>query len=199
MKVYIDGENCRKSLTNILLTTGAIKNQRDLTTYKLRELLSDVLGADETLEISYYSSEIRLPNGYTPTADTMNQVNTIREFSRRWVSCLKLQNIKYVKAGNLKVKSSKPCRTCGVTQEILQEKGVDVRIAADMFEDAYVDNADTLAIFSSDSDLCPVLHKIKAKGRKIIYICIADRVNRAMSAVANETVTIPISKIKQYL
>ncbi|NBU34159.1 hypothetical protein EBS40_06030 [bacterium] len=133
MKVYIDGENLRKSLARVLLDSKAIKNSRDLTTYHLRNLLQDIL-ATKDLDIHYYSSEIRLPNGYTPSDEIMSHVESIRSYSRKWVPNLKLQNITYVKAGYLKVKSTKPCQ-----------------------------------------------------------------VNRAVSAVASETITIPAAKTKQYL
>lgn len=68
-----------------------------------------------------------------------------------------------------------------------------------MLEDAYTKNQDTIVVMSSDTDLCPALHKIKAQGAKVIYVCFADSINRAVSAVANQTLTIPIPKVQQYL
>jgi hypothetical protein len=198
MKVYIDGENLRKSLARVLLDSKVIKNSSDLTTYHLRNLLQDIL-ATKDLDIHYYSSEIRLPNGYTPSDEIMSHVESIRSYSRKWVPNLKLQNIRYIKAGYLKVKSTKPCQKCHTIQETLQEKGVDVRIATDMLEDAYTDKQNTIVIISSDTDLCPALHKVKARNKKVIYVCMADSVNRAVSAVASETITIPAAKTKQYL
>lgn len=197
MSVYIDGENFRKGITAVLLDAGVIKNSRDLVNYPIRALLEDVL-AEDNLTIRYYASKIKLPHGFAPGKDTMQHVEMIKNFTRVWVPNLEAQNIAYIKAGSLKVKAAKQCRKCGHEQEILQEKGVDVRIAADIFEDVFVGKQKTIILMSSDTDLCPVLHKVKQRGAKIMYVCFANRTNRAVSAVANETVAISIAKVKKY-
>ncbi|HKR82383.1 MAG TPA: NYN domain-containing protein [Candidatus Saccharimonadales bacterium] len=197
MRVYIDGENFRKGLTKILKDSKVIKNDRELTAYPIRALLEDVLGA-ENIDISYYASKIKLPNGYTPSKHILNHVQIIQEFTRKWVPTLAGQQIDYIKAGNLKVKSSKECSNCHQVQDVLQEKGVDVRIAIDMLEDVYDKKQKTVVIMSSDTDLCPALHSIKKRRARVIYVCFADSTNRAVSAVANETVSISIEKLKKY-
>ena len=197
MRVYIDGENARNRLAEILVNEGEATHERTITTYKLRKLLEDVTET-ESIEINYYASEIKLPHGYTPSADIMSLVNTIRMFSRHWVADLKNQGINYIKAGNLKVKQSKKCRNCHQTQDVLQEKGVDVRISVDMLHDALNNDTDAIAVFSSDTDLCPSLNLVKSKGTKVIYICFASSVNRAIVSIADETITIPTKKVIEY-
>jgi uncharacterized LabA/DUF88 family protein len=201
VNVYIDGENCRKGLARVLEASGSVAHSRDMKSYKLRELLADalVLPDQAALSINYYASEIRMPNGYTPSPDILSHVQAIKNYNRAWVNSLKSQNINYIKAGYLKVKTSKECRNCHTSQDILQEKGVDVRLAGDMLEAAYEAKVDTIILMSSDTDLCPILHKIKNQGIKIIYICLADSINRAVSAVADQTVTIPIPKVQQFV
>src|SRR4051794_29470629 len=72
MKIYIDGENCRKGLARVLQEAGDISGSREMESYRLRELLADILVADSsTFEVSYYASEIRMPNGYQPSQDVM--------------------------------------------------------------------------------------------------------------------------------
>lgn len=198
MKVYIDGENCRKGLTRVLKGEGVITNPRQMESYRVTDLLKDILGVED-LEINYYASVIKLPNGYSPSAEVMNHVNQIRAYNRKWVPALQNQGISYTKAGTLKVRSSKECRNCGEVQDVLQEKGVDVRIASDMLEAAYSGGEDTMALLSSDTDLCPAIHKIQAKGIQVIYIGFADSINRAVSAVADQTITISIPKTVKYL
>lgn len=124
MKVYIDGENCRKGLTRVLQEAGDITDSREMESYRLRELLADILvvSSDE-FEVSYYASEIRMPNGYQPSQDVMQHVARIREYSRKWVPALIGQNISYVKAGYLKVKPTKECHNCHTVQEVLPRKG----------------------------------------------------------------------------
>jgi len=198
MQVYIDGENCRKGLVRVLRDAGLIHGSREMTTYRLRDLLKDVLDTDGDLAINYYASKIKLPHGYTPSADIMAHVNTIRQFSRHWVPNLESQGITYVKAGYLKVKNGATCPNCGHVQDVLQEKGVDVRVATDVLSAAYTEEKPTIVLFSSDSDLIPALSRAKEKGAKIIYVCFADYVNYAVSRVADETVSVTIEKAKKY-
>ncbi|MEX2014452.1 MAG: NYN domain-containing protein [Candidatus Saccharimonadales bacterium] len=198
MKVYIDGENCRKGLARVLSDQGLIKNERTLINYRLRDLLEDVL-ASEGIEICYYASKIKLPQGYTPSKAVLNHINVIRQYSRKWIPHLSSQGIEYIKAGSLKVKSSKKCANCGKTQDILQEKGVDVRIAIDALDDVYSKNKKHVVIMSSDTDLCPAMHRIQSYNAHVTYVCFADAPNRAIAAVADETVTISISKARKYL
>lgn len=195
--VYIDGENFRKNLSRALIDAGLIQSERELLSYPIRALIEDVLELSAPT-LNYYASKIKLPNGYTPSEDVLQQVDVIREYSRQWVPSLLQQNISYIKAGNLKVRNSKVCRNCHTTQNILQEKGVDVRIALDILESAYEHGSDTVVIASSDTDLCPVIHKVKAKGVRVIYLCFATQINRAVAAVAHETVAISAGKLQKY-
>jgi hypothetical protein len=93
MKVYIDGENCRKGLSRILKDAGNIAGSREMNTYRLRDLLSDILAMND-LEINYYASEIRMPNGYQPSGEVLAHVEKIREYTRKWVPELKQQRIR---------------------------------------------------------------------------------------------------------
>lgn len=198
INVYIDGENFRKNLARSLTSSGLLSSERLLLAYPIRTLIEDLFESTD-ITLNYYASKIKLPVGYTPSDEVLQQVSEIREYSRHWVSSLVNQNISYIKAGNLKVRSSKVCRNCHATQDILQEKGVDVRIALDILESAYEGNPnDTLVIASSDTDLCPVVHKIQAKGIRVVYLCFATHINRALSAVSDETVTISEEKLRKY-
>lgn len=197
MKVYIDGENFRQGLTELLKESKIIKDSRALTSYPIRKLIEDVL-AENGLELSYYASKIKLPKGFKPSQETLEHVEKIQEFNRFWVPNLARQEIEYVKAGSLKVKVAKPCRKCHHKQEVLQEKGVDVRLAVDMLKDVVDGQQKVVAVFSSDTDLCPALHEIKRRKAKVVYICFSDRTNRAISAVAHETVSISTAKVKYY-
>ena len=196
--VYIDGENFRKNLVRSLIDAHLLTSERNLLSYPIRTLIKDVLESDE-VAIKYYASKIKMPVGYVPSDNTLQQVESIKEYSRHWVASLLSQQISYIKAGNLKVRSSKPCRNCHTSQDILQEKGVDVRIALDILESAYeIGPENAIIIASSDTDLCPVIHKVQAKGIRVVYLCFATQINRALSAVANETVAISEGKLRRY-
>ena len=197
MIVFIDGENFRQNLAAILAEQEVIKNKDNYFEYDITKLLEDILDR-RNLDIRYYASEIKTPKGYKPSQNITKQLQKIKEKMRRWVPMLKRQGISYIKAGNLKVKEGKTCHKCKAKNEILQEKGVDVRIALDILETSIDKTNQEIAIVSSDTDLCPSYHKSKRYNTKLIYICFASRVNRAVSAACDETITIPTAKVKKY-
>lgn len=196
MKVYIDGENFRHILVDILVSEKVISNSRAITDFPIRKLLTDLLDAKD-LEISYYASKIKLPHGYEPSQAVLKHAAKIREFNRRWVPSLQKQNINYVKAGYLKVKNAQPCPKCGHQQEVVQEKGVDVRVAVDMITESFEGRHKQAVLFSSDTDLAPALNRLQTKSVRITYVCFGEAVNRAIAAIANETVTFTRKKIVQ--
>lgn len=197
MKIYIDGENFRKGLERYLQESGLLQRGQSFKKYQVRKLLEDVV---ETagLEIVYYASRVKLPRGYDPSARAVDAANKIKEESRVWLAGIVAQDIALIKAGNLKIKQSKPCSKCQNQQEVLQEKGVDVRLAVDVLEDVYEHSPSVIGLFSSDTDLCPAIHKAVAKNVKVMYICFANGLNRAVAAASSETITISAEKVKKY-
>lgn len=197
--VFVDGENFRQRLTEILEDLGLVKSGASYS-YDVAGLIKDVLGRDDA-EILYYASEIKTPVGYTPSIPIKRRITKIKANMRRWVADLSNQGVKYIKAGNLKVKEGRPCTKCHAKQEHLQEKGVDVRLALDVFEWSLDETNREIIVVSSDTDICPVYHKIKKRnaGISIKYLCFATSVNRAVSAATDETITIPTAKVQKFL
>ena len=195
--VFVDGENFRQRVVELLCNQGVIADKNAYFSLDVRGLIEDVLGING-VEINYYASEIKTPKGYTPSARVQRRVDGIKENSRRWVAMLKRQGINYIKAGNLKVKEGKECIHCHKTQEVLQEKGVDVRIALDMLELSYKTKNVSVVSVSSDTDLCPSYHKIRKRKCKTTYVCFSDSVNRAVAAATDETITITPQKVMSY-
>lgn len=197
--VFVDGENFRQGLVNVLLKQKLINDKNVFFELDVRGLIEDIIG-EKDIKINYYASVVKTSAAYEPSKEISQQINNIREKSRRWVALLKNQCINYIKAGNLKVKEGKKCPFCHKTSDILQEKGVDVRLALDMFETACNSRNQDIVVVSSDTDLCPTYHKIKRinKNTNIIYICFSEKVNRAVSAATTETITITPQKVKQY-
>jgi len=58
---------------------------------------------------------------------------------------------------------------------VYHEKGVDVKIAVDMLTGAYEGNYDTAILLSSDTDLIPVIQKVRVLGKAVEYIGFAHR------------------------
>lgn len=65
------------------------------------------------------------------------------------------------------------------------EKGVDVKIAVDLLVGAYENIYDTAILISSDTDLIPVIAKIKHLGKEVEYIGFSNRPSLAMQKYAS--------------
>lgn len=198
MLVFIDGENFRQRLTETLIDAGIINNKHARFSINIRKLLEDVLDSRD-LTIKYYASVIRLPKNYIPAQDVTDYINKVKEERRYWIRNLKGQNIEYVKAGTLKVRQGAPCRKCHAALETLQEKGVDVRLALDIFESSFDRKNREIAVFSSDVDICPAYHKIQKHGARVNYVCFENYLNRGSSAAANRTIKIPTEKLAEFI
>ena len=58
---------------------------------------------------------------------------------------------------------------------VYHEKGVDVKIAVDLLVGAYENTYDTAILLSSDTDLIPVIQKVRQLGKGVEYIGFAHR------------------------
>lgn len=190
MKVYIDGENMRHRLVSVLLNANRIDNAEDYFKSDIRRLITDALSqtGEGPEEISYFTTRIRQPKFEIPES-LRDQISGIQESHRRWIAELTNQGVRVVKAGLLKVHENSPCYHCGRRTMILQEKGVDVRMATEMVLAAVHDGAKTIVVLSSDADMIPALEVVKRSGTKIIYMCFEEEKNEALAAVTDETIT----------
>lgn len=190
MKVFIDGENLRHRLVSVLLHSKNIGDSEDYFRADVRALVTKALGGlnRPPEQISYYTTRIRQPEFEVPER-LHDQITGIQESHRRWIAELTNQGVRVVKAGLLKVKENAPCHHCGRRTMVLQEKGVDVRMATEMVMAAIHDDVDAIVVMSSDADMIPALEVIKRSDTKIIYLCFEDELNQAVSMVSDQTVT----------
>lgn len=187
MKVYIDGENMRHRLVSVLLNANRIQDSEDYFKSDIRKLITDALG-ESPEEISYFTTRIRQPKFDIPDK-LRHQIDEIQESHRRWIAELTNQGVRVVKAGLLKVHENSPCVHCGRRTMVLQEKGVDVRMATEMVLAAVHDNTDTIVVLSSDADMIPALEVVKRSNTKVIYMCFDEEVNEALKVVTDDMVT----------
>jgi uncharacterized LabA/DUF88 family protein len=187
MKVFIDGENMRHRLVSVLLNAGKIEEAEDYFKADLNKLITDAL-PEPPEQISYYTTRIRQPDFEIPEK-LRDMITSIQESHRRWIAELTNQGVRVVKAGLLKVHENAPCYHCGRRTMVLQEKGVDVRMATEMVLAATRDGAKTIVVLSSDADMIPALEVVRAAGTRSIYMCFEDEVNEALQKATDETVT----------
>lgn len=190
MKVFIDGENMRHRLVSVLLNAQKIEDSEDYFKTDIRKLITDALrkSGESPEEISYFTTRIRQPDFDIPEK-LRGKITSIQESHRRWIAELTNQGVRVVKAGMLKVHENSPCYHCGRRTMILQEKGVDVRMATEMVMAAVHDEVKTIVALSSDADMIPALEVVKRFDTKIIYMCFDEERNDALSIVSDQTVT----------
>jgi uncharacterized LabA/DUF88 family protein len=187
MKVFIDGENMRHRLTEVLEDANIIENSEDHFKVDVRKVVANALG-EVPEEISYFTTRIRQPDFDIPER-LRDEITSIQESHRRWIAELTNQGVRVVKAGLLKVHNNAPCYHCGRRTMVLQEKGVDVRMATEMVLAAVHDGVKTIVVLSSDADMIPALEVVKRSGTKIIYMCFVEEENEALKTVCDEMVT----------
>lgn len=194
MQVLIDGENLRHQLAHVLHASGKLKNKHGYFSFDMLGFLKEVL-RDESIEPVYYTTRIRQPGERVPVR-LQKQIDSISESNRRWVADLTNNKITVIKAGYLRVRESSACVHCGKKTLVLQEKGVDVRVATDLvLSHKY---GKQIVLVSSDSDLIPALEATKKSGVYTYYLCYAGWLNRSIAAVAHKTVTFDDKLVLKY-
>lgn len=187
MKVFIDGENLRHRLVEVLYGAHLLHEADDWFNLDVRQLVTTALGESPD-EISFFTTRIKQPKFEIPEL-LEHKITDIQESHRRWIAMLTNQGIRVVKAGNLKVHSNAPCYHCGRRTMVLQEKGVDVRMASEMVMAAVHDNERDIVVMSSDADMIPALDIARRAGASITYFCFDEEVNDGLTRSTDRIVT----------
>lgn len=197
MKVIIDGENFRHQIAHNLVAAGVLaKEQRnDFFRFDMVGFIKDILDDKSNHQIYYYTTKIKQPSYKIPVQLT-EKLDKISSENRQWIAQLVNQKIIVIKAGHLKVRESSACIHCGKKTLVLQEKGVDVRVAVDLLQSA--DSKQQTVLISSDSDIVPSLQATKKLGGEIVYVCPANRVNRSLVAHSTKVITFDTKKVVEY-
>lgn len=188
MIVFIDGENLRHRLKDILIDKKYIDKTEDSFAFQLSGLLENRLGRKPD-QIIYYTTKLRKPDRSLPKR-VQNNFEAIRIANRSWLSRLQNQGIEVVKAGYLNIRETNKCLYCGKTTLTPQEKGVDVRLAIDILQAAVIQKKKEIVVISSDTDLLPAFRVISSTKTDLFYMAINDHINRALSGEATKTIVI---------
>jgi uncharacterized LabA/DUF88 family protein len=176
--VFIDGENLRHRLVSVLYQEKLINDRDDIYSVDIHKLVSGAL-KQEPESIRYFTTNIAQPDFEIPEMLT-EKIESIKEAHEHWLKMLHDQGITAVVAGNLKVKQSNRCYHCGRRTMVLQEKGVDVRLAAEVVMAATHDNIKDIVVLSSDADMIPALEIARKGGSRVTYMCFEEEVNEAL-------------------
>lgn len=179
--MYVDGENVFYQLVSVLLEEGKIKRWDELTKIDLKWLLCEAIRLkDKPKSIRYYGTRLRLVQGMGEAV--YNKSLRMIQHKRAWGSWLHSQEIQFVTAGNLKARFQEK-------KVIFQEKGVDVRLAVDLVQDAFYASKVHLVIVSSDSDLVPAFQAALTHKQKVTYVAFAEAINEALTFNASQILT----------
>ena len=81
----------------------------------------------------------------------------------------------------------------------IREKGVDVKIAVDLFVGGAVDNMyDTAILVSSDTDLIPAIKYIKFKKKKLEYVGFSHAPSLAMQKYADLSILLLAEDVRRF-
>lgn len=128
---------------------------------KLVEVLKSLEPDCELVEVFYYSS-IKPPDPSVEEDDRRFQKQ------QRFYEGLKFKYQVYIK--RTKMKEIK-CKLCGRTFSEPKEKGIDVAVATDFLLYGLVGEYDVAIIVSGDSDLAPVIKKLRERKPSLrIYV-----------------------------
>ena len=182
--VYIDGENFLFRVANVLIRKGKVSSKDEIAAFDFRYLIETALSGDNLL-IRYYGTRLKV---IKQTPELEEKTIGIIAVKKQLASVLSKQGIEVINSGRLKLRDGDICQKCGGRDLHLQEKGVDVSIAADMVSESR--KGRSLYLVSSDADLLPVLKKAKAAQAEVIYVGFSNNLTHALRQNADRVVVL---------
>lgn len=198
--LFIDGENFKKKIEEVLFIEKVIKEKDDLDwiNFDFNGLLNQVLQGTEVNKKIFYCAKIRKHFATSEKSKILIQRN--RSLKSHLES--ETQGFEVVMSGSVRGHSKEEmmqCKKCGFAENkkvmIFKEKGVDVRVAVDMVSMVCDNLLETAILASSDSDLQPAIKELVKRGKKIIYVGFENGPNKGISFVSNRTILIRNSEV----
>jgi hypothetical protein len=189
--VLIDGENLLYGL-RVLLGSGPARAKRDVfETFKFRGLIEEVLADEKPKEVLWFGARLRQ---YRQTPELLEKTTTAIGIQAKLVNLLQEQKITFIKVGYLRAREADACPRCGHQEWKLSEKGVDVGLAARMFQEAA--KGKEIILFSSDTDLLPAIRIAKKQGSKVMFVGYEHQPIASLSreAYATRVITKPLAQ-----
>lgn len=184
--LFIDGENFRHKVEEVLKIEEIDKDEIDFSRLNLNKLIDVVLKEFNISQKLFYGSRI---HEYKETSKKSKELITLQ---RNLKTHLEKQGFDYVIAGNVRAQEVRVGKT---KKLIFREKGVDVKIAVDMVAGACDGVMDTVILCSSDSDLQPAVKEVKKRGIKVVYLGFQTNPNLGLSHTSDQAILFRNSEI----
>jgi uncharacterized LabA/DUF88 family protein len=192
--LFIDGENFKKKIVEVLIQEGKITedqtSQIKWNEYNFKGLLNKVLQGINIDVVNFYFGKI------SEHKDTLRKSRELIEKNRLLKKHLENFDYNMIIAGRVR----------GFIQNVngspflsFKEKGVDVRIAVDLITLACDKELETAIIGSSDSDLQPAIREIVKRGTNCIYLGFENNPNKGISYTTDRTILIRNSEVLEFL
>ncbi|PIV06747.1 hypothetical protein COS53_03755, partial [Candidatus Shapirobacteria bacterium CG03_land_8_20_14_0_80_35_14] len=184
--LFIDGENLRHYLENVIVEKKLDKNKYSILNINFGKLFEGPLTGMGEVTKTYYSAKLHaLP-------ETEKASKFLIERQRILKTRLEKQGYEFLIAGHVRPQFVKQN---GKTKVVFKEKGVDVRIAVDLVKTAVDKNFLTVVLCSSDSDLQPAIKEARNRGLEIIYLGFESQPNKGLTYTTNKTILLRNSEI----
>lgn len=198
--LFIDGENFKKKIKDVLIYENIIKEKDEITwtNFDFKNLFEQILqGIKIDRKIFYFAKINKHPA-------TLEKSEALIQSTRELKTYLegRNQNFEVIKAGNVrgypteKIIMDKKTKLFNIKEVIVfKEKGVDVRIAVDMVSMSCDDLLDIAILASSDSDLQPAIKEVTKRKKTCIYIGFENNPNKGIAYTTNRAILIRNSEI----
>lgn len=184
--LYIDGENLRHYIKEVLKESNIPKKNVTLLRVNLSKLLEKVLKGIKVSKKIYYSARLR------EHEETPEKSKELIQRQRVLKTTLEKQGFDFVMSGNVRPQKVVVNRKSKI---VFREKGVDVKIAVDLVTAACDKKIKTAVICSSDSDLQPAIKEIKTRGVEVIYLGFEIDPNKGLMYTTNRAILIRNSEV----
>ena len=186
--LFIDGRNFIDKI-NLILSPNKEKDI-DFSIYNFEGLINKALSEiNIDKKIFYFGKLIKHPQ-------TIKKSEELIEKQRKLKTHLEEQGFEVIIAGRVRGHIEKCIK--GHETLTFREKGVDVRIAVDMFTLACDKELKTAIIGSSDSDLQPAIKELEKREVKRIYLGFEDSSNKGLTFTTNRTILIRNSEVREF-
>lgn len=169
--ILIDGSNFYFKLKDLKLHNLINFNFKDFCTYLARD--------KEILYCCYYVGRIK--------QDGTEKTDKLFNAQQKLIGHLKNHSVKYYLGYLIN------------NDGIYHEKGVDVKIAADILVAAYENQCHRIIVASSDTDLEPAIKKAKEKGKVIEYVGFSHKASIAMVRFATESTLLKKEDLEKFI
>lgn len=184
--LFIDGENLRHYVENVLLENGYQKHSFSILNIDFEKMFEGALNNFKLIKKIYYSAKLQI----TPETEAISKLLIKKQ--RFLKTRLEKQGYEFLIAGNVRPQF---IEKNGKKKVIFKEKGVDVRIAVDIIKTAVDKRCKTVILCSSDSDLQPAIKEARNRDLEIVYLGFENQPNKGLTYTTNKTILLRSSEI----